>query len=93
MTDLHSAARALVTGTLPADHDKFTEAIDALSRAAHTPAVHTCHAQCPCHTGGLPLGDFIGDGPCPECANWDDGSCTGCSYWDDAYRDALGCGR
>ena len=84
MSDLHSAARALVTGTLPADHDEFREALDALSRAAHRPAgdMHTCRAACPCHTGGQPLGDFIGDQPCREC-----------SYWDDAYRDALGCGR
>lgn len=23
---------------------------------------HTCHADCPCHTGGQPTPDFIGDG-------------------------------
>ncbi len=82
MTDLHSAAPALVTGTLPADHDKLTPPRFALSRAAHTPPIHTCHAQCPCHTGGTPAGDFIGDEPCREC-----------SYWDDAYRDAVGVER
>ena len=91
MTDLPSAARALVTGTLPADHDKLTEAIDVLSRAAHTPAIHTCHAECPCHTGGKPLGDFVGD-VC-ACLRPDPEHCEVCAWWDDHYREALGVER
>lgn len=65
MTNLHSAARALVTGTLPADHDELREAIDVLSRAAHRPASDEPHGCPECNEPDP-------DDRCLSCEWWDE---------------------